>query len=190
MVDNENMYNLNFDIHIKNKRKKFNFHQHSGYLYVYEKGVHSFGIKCSIVSLRVLKKKAINNIKQFKTALKHYLLTHALYSTDEYFKVHTPKHLTVLFYLFADCDHIIILLTFQAKLLLYRYVYVLNLFHIPRCQPVLGLMERKSIQFQFNPKYSKSLYWSIVQIYQHKIVSRCNKFKNKCQSTAKFLHFT
>jgi hypothetical protein len=35
-------------------------------------------------------------------------------------------------------------LTFQAKLLLYRhYVFVLYLFHILWCQPVLGFTERK-----------------------------------------------
>jgi hypothetical protein len=57
--------------------------------------------------------------------------------------------------IFADCAVyiqlawwyqycIIISLTFQAKLLLYRYyVSVLNLFYILRCQPVLGFTEHK-----------------------------------------------
>jgi hypothetical protein len=39
-------------------------------------------------------------------------------------------------------------LTFRAKPLLYRhYVFVLDLFHILWCQPVLGFMEHKQIQF-------------------------------------------
>jgi hypothetical protein len=50
------------------------------------KCVHFFGIKV-FNSLPQRPKKATGNIKQFKTALKCYLLTHSFYSTDEYFNV-------------------------------------------------------------------------------------------------------
>jgi hypothetical protein len=41
-------------------------------------------------------------------------------------------------------------LTFQEKLLLYRhYVFVLDLFHILYCQPVLGFTECEWIQFNW-----------------------------------------
>jgi hypothetical protein len=62
-----------------------------------------------------LKKATGNIIKQFKTSLKHYLLTHSFYSIDEYFNAKKTvtsinsklqcilKHSTGSFCLFADC---------------------------------------------------------------------------------------
>jgi hypothetical protein len=56
-------------------RQKFNFHQHSANQSLYKKGVHSLGIKVFNSLPQSLKKnKKNNNIKQFKTALEHYLI--------------------------------------------------------------------------------------------------------------------
>jgi hypothetical protein len=52
-------------------------HQHSANLSLFQNGVHSFSIKV-FDSLPQSLKKATGNIKQFKTALKRYLLTHSL----------------------------------------------------------------------------------------------------------------
>jgi hypothetical protein len=65
--------------------QELNFHQHSANLALNQKGVHSLSIKV-FNSLPQSLKIATGNIKQFKTALKHYLITHS-YSIDEYFNV-------------------------------------------------------------------------------------------------------
>jgi hypothetical protein len=78
------MYNLNSDTHNINMRQKLNFlNIEQIYLYI-KKGVHSLDIKVFSTLPQSLK-KATGNIKQFKTALKCYLLTHSFYSIDEYF---------------------------------------------------------------------------------------------------------
>jgi hypothetical protein len=45
VIENESMYNLNSDIYNINTRQKFNFHQYSTDLSLYQKGIYSFGIK-------------------------------------------------------------------------------------------------------------------------------------------------
>jgi hypothetical protein len=82
----QSAYILNSDIHNVNTMQKLNFHQHSSNPSLYQKGVHSFGIKV-FNNLHQSLKKLTGNSKQFKTALKHYLLTHFFYPTDEYFSV-------------------------------------------------------------------------------------------------------
>jgi hypothetical protein len=75
VVDNKSMYNLNTDIHNVNTRQKLNFDQHSANLSLYQKGVHSFGIKNSVASLKVSKKQLVilSNLKQHLNIT--YLLT-------------------------------------------------------------------------------------------------------------------
>jgi hypothetical protein len=87
VVDNRSMYILNSDIHNINTRQKLNIHTniHQKYLYIKKEFTPSAS-KCSVISLKV-SKKATDNIKQFRTALKHYLLTHSFYSLDKYFNV-------------------------------------------------------------------------------------------------------
>jgi hypothetical protein len=66
VVDNKNMYNLNSNIHNISTGQKLNLHQYSAKLALYQKGVNSFSIKCSIASLKVSKKQLgiLSNIKQ------------------------------------------------------------------------------------------------------------------------------
>jgi hypothetical protein len=63
------MHNLNSDIYNIDTRQKFNFHQYSTNLSLYQKGVYSFGISV-FNNLAQTLKKGIDNNKQFKIALK------------------------------------------------------------------------------------------------------------------------
>jgi hypothetical protein len=71
MCPQQSMYNFNSDIHDVNTSQKLNFHQHSA-ISPYQKGVRNFSIE-GFNSLPQSLKQATNNIKQFKTALQHYL---------------------------------------------------------------------------------------------------------------------
>jgi hypothetical protein len=75
VVDNKSMQNLNSDIHNTSMRQKFNIHQHSANLSLYKK--RSSLLWHRNVQQLPLKSKKTNNIKQFTTALKHYILTHS-----------------------------------------------------------------------------------------------------------------
>jgi hypothetical protein len=92
VIENKRMYNLNSDIYNINTRQKFNFHQYSTNLSLYQKGVYSFGIKVVNNLLQTLKKEIDNN-KQFKIALKQYLHTRSFYSLDEYFNINNVNKL-------------------------------------------------------------------------------------------------
>jgi len=74
VVKKKNKFTLNSNIYNINTRQKYNFHQPSSNLSLYQ-----------IVSHKVL--KIGDNLKQFKLPLKNYLRAHSFYSTDEYFNV-------------------------------------------------------------------------------------------------------
>jgi hypothetical protein len=74
VIENKSMYNLNSDIYNINTMQKFNFHQYSTNLALYQTGVYSFGIKV-FSNLPQTLKMEIDNNKQFKIALKQYLHT-------------------------------------------------------------------------------------------------------------------
>jgi hypothetical protein len=74
VVENKNKFTLNSNIYNINTRQKYNFHQPSSILLLYQ-----------IVSHKV--SKTGDNPKQFKLALKNYLKAHSFHSTDEYFNV-------------------------------------------------------------------------------------------------------
>jgi hypothetical protein len=76
------------DIHHIKTRQKYNFHQPSSNLSLYQKGVHSSGIKVFNNPLQSIK-NLCDNPKQFKSALKNYLYAHSFYCLEEYFNINT-----------------------------------------------------------------------------------------------------
>lgn len=74
VVKNKNKLTLNSNVYNTSTRQKYNFHQPSSDLSLYQ-----------TVSHKVSKKG--DNPKQFKLALKNYIQAHSFYSTNEYFNV-------------------------------------------------------------------------------------------------------
>jgi hypothetical protein len=74
VVKKKNKFTLNSNVYNINTRQKYNFHQPSSNLSLYQ-----------TVSHKVL--KIGDNLKQFKLGLKNYLKAHSFYSTDKYFNV-------------------------------------------------------------------------------------------------------
>jgi hypothetical protein len=62
VVYSKSMSNLNSDIHNTNKRQTLNFHQHSANLFLYQKGIYSFGIKVFNNLPQSLKKIILRNL--------------------------------------------------------------------------------------------------------------------------------
>jgi hypothetical protein len=86
VVNNKDKLKLNSDVHSINTRQKYNFHQPSSNLSLYQKGVYPFGIKV-FNNLPQSIKNLSNDTKQFKSALNNYLHAHSFYTIDEYFDV-------------------------------------------------------------------------------------------------------
>jgi hypothetical protein len=82
MVNNKNKFKLNSDVCNIQTRQKYNFHQPSSNLLLYQKGAYSLGIKV-FNSLPQSIKNSSDNPKQFKSDLRNYLDAHSFYSIDE-----------------------------------------------------------------------------------------------------------
>ena len=84
VVQNRELYKSNSEILSINTRNSTDLHQPISKLTTFEKGAYYFGIKVLNLlpsSLGILS----NELKQFRPALKQFLLTNSVYSVDEYF---------------------------------------------------------------------------------------------------------
>ena len=87
VVDNINLYQFTTDIHSRNTRHCFNlnFYQPIVHLSLYLKGSYCMGIRL-FNSLPLYLKQLFTNCKDFKIALKDFLISHSFYTLDEYFE--------------------------------------------------------------------------------------------------------
>jgi hypothetical protein len=92
VVQNRELYKSNSEILSINTRNSTDLHQPISKLTTFEKGAYYFGIKVLNLlpsSLGILS----NELKQFRPALKQFLLTNSVYSVDEYFNWNWTKDL-------------------------------------------------------------------------------------------------
>jgi hypothetical protein len=78
-------FKINSDIHNINTWNNLDLHYPLSHILVYQKGVHSTGIKV-FNRLPVPIKQLFQDLKQFKMALKGFVYLHSFYLLDEYFK--------------------------------------------------------------------------------------------------------
>jgi hypothetical protein len=84
VVYNRGYFATNSVYHTINTRQKNDLHLPQVSLTMYQKGVFYSGIKV-FNALPTTIKGISSNPKKFKVTLKHYLLTHSLYSMDEFY---------------------------------------------------------------------------------------------------------
>jgi hypothetical protein len=83
-MKNKDLYNLNSDFHKIETRSRNDFHLPTSNLSLYKKGMFYSGIKL-YSHLPINIKNLTHNTKQFKKALKGFMLMNSFYSLDEYF---------------------------------------------------------------------------------------------------------
>jgi hypothetical protein len=83
VVKNREKFKFNSEIHNINTRYN-NFHYPIGNLTVFQKGTYYFGMKV-VNNLSSSIKNLANDMKQFRFALKRFLLLNSFYSLEEYF---------------------------------------------------------------------------------------------------------
>ena len=84
MINNENQFQVNFEIHNINTRNNSDFYQPLSHLTIYQKGPFYMGIKV-YNSLPPEIKDFSHNIKKFKAHLRGFLHQHSLYTLEEFF---------------------------------------------------------------------------------------------------------
>jgi hypothetical protein len=84
VINNENYFKINSEIHNINTRTKSKMHQPLPHLSTYQKRTYYFGIKV-FNSLRAQIKDLSHNTKQFRSAWKSFLYSYSFYTLDEYF---------------------------------------------------------------------------------------------------------
>jgi hypothetical protein len=86
VVKNRDLFKLNSDIHGFNTKYDSDFHLPSAKLNLCQKGVFYSGIKTYIHLPKTIKKLS-HDVKQFRLALKRFIISNSFYSLEEYFDI-------------------------------------------------------------------------------------------------------
>ena len=86
VVKNRDLFKLNSDIHKLNTRYGKDFHLPSAKLKLFQKGVFYSGIK-TYSHLPKSIKELSHDVKQFRLALKRFIISKSFYSLEEYFDI-------------------------------------------------------------------------------------------------------
>jgi len=84
VVNKRNLFVDNEELNTIKARNSYKLHPPLSHLTKYQKGVHYAGIRISNHLPTSIKSRA-NETKEFKKALKRFLLDNSFYSTDEFF---------------------------------------------------------------------------------------------------------
>jgi hypothetical protein len=83
IVNNQEHFQTNSDIHSVNTRNKNQLHRPIANLSCFQKSAYYVGIKI-FYSLPSSLTSLVNKMAQFEVALKRYLITYSFYSVDEF----------------------------------------------------------------------------------------------------------
>jgi len=86
VVKNRDLFKLNSDIHGLNTRHDNDFHLPSAKLKLFQKGVFYLRIKTYNHLPKTIRKLS-HDVKQFRLALKRFIISNSFYSLEEYFDI-------------------------------------------------------------------------------------------------------
>jgi hypothetical protein len=86
VVKNRRSFKLNSDIHGISRRYDNDFHLFSANLKLFQKGFFYSGIKTYNHLPKTIKELS-HEVKQFRLALKRFMVTNSFYSLEEYFDI-------------------------------------------------------------------------------------------------------
>jgi hypothetical protein len=86
VIKNRNLFKLNSDIHAFSTRYDNYFHLPSAKLKLFQKGVFYSGTKTYNHIPKTIKELS-HDVKQFKLALKRFIISNSRYSLEQYFDI-------------------------------------------------------------------------------------------------------
>jgi hypothetical protein len=127
---NRKLFNTNYDAHNLQTRHRNDLYLPTSTLTLYQKGVRYTGIKL-FNNLPWNIKEIVGSSKQFKIALRRYLVTHCFYDLVEYYQVNEWRLNTCWIYIYCFTNNIWIISVYVCNS--HSVNYIINCMPHLRC---------------------------------------------------------